>query len=258
MDEKSPDKEWDIDLDLRTRSGEPLRLTYGTNVETENRGIVVDEITAFIGSLKVGYLKIELFPEASLLEFFPSGVLNYMSHFSGHLVFPYGSESTDIKTADLATLQHVVDFFSTGFTGYAPRITLKTEDEFEPWYRSEVLSKKWLKPQVDRFDDFISRRLNQAFVAYSNTESPNRQVYETSYSGKGIGTAMYIAAALELERQGMALRGSETFNEKAKALWATLGKMGVVEMVGASRYVSAPLIRDRLGIMLPPEPAFSL
>jgi hypothetical protein len=152
----------------------------------------------------------------------------------------------------------VVDYFSTGYTGYAPRLILETTDEFFPWYRKNILSKKWLKPQVERFDDFISRRLNQAFVAYSNTESPNRQVYETSYSGKGIGTAMYIAAALELERQGMALRGSETFNDKAKALWATLDRMGIVETVETSRYVSAAFIRERLGITLPSAPAFSL
>ena len=257
MDEKTADQEWEIDLDLMTRSGEPLRLTYRTNVETENRGIVVDEITAFIGSLKVGYLKIELFPEASIPKFFPSGVLNYLSHFSGHLVFPYRHESTDVKTADLKMLQHVVDFFSTGFTGYAPRIVLDNSDEFEPWYRRNVLSSKWFKPQVERFDNFISRRVNQAFVAYSNTESPNRQVYETSYSGKGIGTAMYIAAALEMERRGMALRGSETCNEKANALWLSLEGMGIVETVGTSRYVSAPLIKERLGIMLPSEPALS-
>lgn len=257
MQSKTPDHEWEIDLDLKTNTGERLRMTYGMNVETENRGIIVDEITAFIGPVKVGYLKIELLPEASLPKFFPSGVLNYMSHFSGHLVFPYGMESTDIKIADLATLQHVVDYFSTGFTGYAPRIILENTEEFDPWYRTNVLSKKWLKPQVDRYAEFVNRRLNQAFVAIANTESPNKQVYETSYSGKGIGTAMYIAAAFELERQGMALRGSGTCNEKAEALWASLKRKGIVDVIGTSRYVSAPLIRERLDITLPSEPAFS-
>jgi hypothetical protein len=257
MQPKTPDQEWEIDLDLHTKTGERLRMTYGTNVETENRGIIVDEITAFIGPVKVGYLKIELLPEASLSKFFPSGVLNFMSHFSGHLVFPYGMDSTDIKTADLATLQHVVDYFSTGWTGYAPRIILESTDEFDPWYRKNVLSKAWLKPQVDRYDEFVNCRLNQAFVAYANTASPNKQVCETSYSGKGIGTSLYIAAAFELERQGMSLRGSGTCNEKAEALWAALHKKGIVEVVGTSRYVSAPLIRERLDIKLPSEPALS-
>ncbi|TLX16657.1 hypothetical protein [Rhizobium sp. MHM7A] len=258
MQPKTPDHEWEIDLDLRTKAGERLRMSYGTNVEAENRGIIVDEVTAFIGQVKVGYLKIELLPEASLPKFFPSGVLNYMSHFSGNLVFPYGMDSTDIKTADLATLQHVVDYFSTGWTSHAPRIILENTAEFDPWYRKNVLSKKWLKPQVDRYDEFVNRRLNQAFVAYANTESPNKQVYETSYSGKGIGTAMYIAAAFELERQGMALRGSEVCNEKAQALWASLNEKGIVESVGNSRYVSAPMIRERLGITPPSEIALSL
>lgn len=258
MQAKAPDQEWEIGLDLRTRTGEPLRMTYGTNVEVENRGIIVDEITAFIGSVKVGYLKIELLPETSLPKFFPSGVLNYMAHFFGHMVFPYDMESTDIRTADLRTLQHVVDYFSTGWTARAPRVVLEDTSEFAPWHREHVLGKKWLQPQIDSFDQFIKHRLNQAFVAYSNTDSPNKKIGETSYSGKGIGTAMYIAAAFELERQGMTLRGSGTCNEKADALWASMNKAGIVDVVGSARYVSASKIRDRLGITLPYEPSFSI
>jgi hypothetical protein len=70
MQSKTPDQEWEIDLDLRTRSDIPLRLVYSTNIECENRGIVVDAVSAFIGPTKVGYLKVELFPEASLQRFF--------------------------------------------------------------------------------------------------------------------------------------------------------------------------------------------
>lgn len=258
MEAKEPDEVWDIDLDLRTCAGVPLRLVYSTNVEKENRGIVVDEICAFIGPSKVGYLKIELLPEASLKTFFPSGVLNYMCHFPGEMIFPYGQESTDIKTADLATLQYAVQYFERKGVPGARDLVLENPTDFEPWYHKNVVKTRWIDARLKRYKEFLEFRLGKAFVAYSNTERPNKDFGEPSFIRQGIGTALYLAAALEMERQGMKLRASGMQNDSSKGIWCSFEDRGIVVTDGQHRYLSAPLIRERLGIMLPSASAFSL
>lgn len=258
MQSKTPDEQWEIDLDLRTRSNVPLRLVYSTNIECENRGIVVDAVSAFIGSSKVGYLKIELFPESSLQKYFPSGVLNYMSHFSGHMVLPYEQESTDIKTADLSTLQHVLKYLERNGITPARDFVLDDPKEFAPWFSKTILKGRWLAGHQKRYKEFLDFRLGKAFVAYSNTERPNHDFSEPTYSGNGIGTALYLAAALEIDRQGMRLRGSGLQSDSAQAIWQSFRNKGIVEMDEDRPYLSAPLIRSRLGIMLPSAPAFSI
>lgn len=248
MSSKKPDLEWDIDLDLHMRNGDPLKLVYGTNVETVNRGIVVDMVTAYRDDEKVGYLKIELFPTASVATFFPSGTLNYLAHFKGVDVFAYGEEATDIESADTATLQRIVDQFGSGWNARTTHVKLSDRSEFSAWFAGLQKTRYWKEKSAD-YQEFLDRRVEQAFVAYSNTSDPNQtNRLDVDGARRGIGTALYIAAAMELEKQGKQLRASGTRNDKATALWNSLSKKGIVEVVGDDQYLSAPMIRRRLGI----------
>jgi hypothetical protein len=174
------------------------------------------------------------------------------------MVLPYKQESADIKTADLATLQHVLEYLMRNGISPARDFVLDDPKDFEPWFCKTILKGRWLAGHQKRYKEFLDFRLGRAFVAYANTERPNHDSTEPSWSGMGIGTALYLASALEMDRQGMKLRGSGLQSDSAQAVWRSFGKKGVVDMDGDRPYLSAELIRSRLGIMLPSSSALSI
>jgi hypothetical protein len=54
----------ELDYDLETKTGEPLRFVYTERVAGTNRCFKLDEIAAYKGETKVGYILIENVPRS--------------------------------------------------------------------------------------------------------------------------------------------------------------------------------------------------
>jgi hypothetical protein len=181
-----------------------------------------------------------------------------MQHFAGNFVFPNDLESTDIKNTDIETLRYAAQFLSRNYFAPMPENGIETTSDFLSFYKTISKSKRFKSAQ-DAYKSFLDFRLDRAFVAYVNTIGAKHvEGFEDDNSRRGIGTALYIAGSLEMERQGMRLRASGVQSEQARSIWSSFEKRNLVEMDGDRRYISAPLIRENLGITLLSAPNFSI
>lgn len=259
--DKEPDERWKIDLDLLTKDGRPIELNYATNVEIPNRGLIYDEITAFVDGDKAGYMRIEILPPESIENYYPSGVLNYINNFVGITVFGGVDDwykPTDVKTADMDTLNHV-SYMLHAHGKVSENTTFQSFGDFRNWSANVLEKTKWFKSCQNQFEEFCSRK-NDPMVSFASTDTPNKIPFEKSWEGLGIGRAMYIAMALELERRGLQLRRSAMASDSAMRLWQTFERDGITEpgpVVNDDTQprLSADLIRMKLNIALPVDKA---
>ncbi len=257
---KAPDETWKIAIDLATKDGLPIDLYYNTNVEFPNRGYVCDEITAFVDGKTAGYLKVQNIPASNIPIFYPSGPLSYAFHIVGQSIFPYDIESQspiDIKTASLdilnSTLRRLQDY---SVRTELPRdFQFSSRDEFDHWFKKVLMKSHWYKDTEKGFKRFCEFNVDKPFVAYASTRRPNRGLEEESFEGRGVARAMYIAMALELEKQGLMLRRSATLFAGAVRLWKSFQRddvtvPGLVTEDGIQPILSPDKIRAKLGISL--------
>ncbi len=257
MRDKEPDETWPVDLGMMTKDGRHIDLVFSINVEEPNRGFVCDEIVAYVEGERAGFLRTMYVPSQSFQKFYPSGPLNYVNNIDGISLFDGQSdwrEGTDLLNSDLTTINHFVSKLNIYRIVYdlAP---FDSKEAFLNWFQKDFMKSRWYTEKQKRFDEFC-KDVDQPIVSYSSTCTPNRKVYEKSWQGLGIGRALYIGMALELEKRGMALRRSSMASESATRLWNTFERDGVIEPGPLVNNIMQPrlspeLIREKLDIALP-------
>lgn len=262
MNQKEPDETWKVELELTTKDGRPIEMFYNTNVEGPNRGYICDEITAYVEGEVAGFLKVQNIPASILAKFYPSGALNHACQNRGISIFPYSvneESPVDIKTADMDILNGLASYLQE--YGHVPRRdSFHSRDDFNHWFKTDLKKSRWYKDQVDDFKKFCDFNVDKPFVAYTSTRRPKRGLSEKSFEGMGVAKAMYIAMALELERQGLTLRRSETLFSGATHLWKRFELLALMVPGGQIEDKIQPIlspdrIRELLNISLPSQPS---
>ena len=244
--DKIPEREWTVELSLFTKDGKPILIKYKADVEHPNRGFITDKLEAYVDGELAGYLKIENVPFESLEKFYPSGPINYAAQIMGECdLLPYERDTADLKTCDLDTLNHVVAFFHRrSFTPSKARV--ENRAEFEDMFKKQIRKTSPYIRMDKAYRNFVDYRVDKPIVQFSNTEDPTQTFDpDRNFSGRGIGKALYIAAALELDTQGLTLRKSTLCSESAMALWNSLERDGLVRAGEAGRLEIDPqAVRD--------------
>lgn len=260
MHSKEPDRQYELDYGLATRDGTPLKFVYSVNVEVANRGFMVDDLSAYVDDTKVGYIRIENVPSASLVDFQPT-VFNYLSQIGGQNLLPWGSYHEHPQNLDREGLNR----FAKNIAYYLrPANAVPTFDEYgslEAWLRAEVYSSAWYKRGVKAFSEFKARHVDRPIVSYVNTTENLLRGLVGNHNGKGIGLALYQAAAMELERSGLQLHKCETISDRAKFLWSRFEDAGWTYVEGGRIKLNGGKIAASLGVTLQvsePEPSFSI
>jgi hypothetical protein len=233
---KTPANEWTVGQSLFTKDGAPIVITYKADVERPNRGFITDKLEAHVDGELAGYLKIENVPIESLNIFYPSGPINYAAQIQGKCVLPYRNETADLRTCDLATLNAIVSFFHRN-EGSMVKAQVECREEFEELFDKHIRKTRAYRRMDEAYREFVSYRVDKPIVQFSNTENP-AQSFDPSrrdFSRKGIGRALYIAAALELEARGLTLRKSTLCSDSAAALWGSLARDGLVTVRDGGR-----------------------
>lgn len=257
MRDKEPDETWKVDLDFETKDGRAIEMHYSTNVEEKNRGLVCDEIVAYVGGERAGFIRTQNLPTESISRYYPSGPLNYVNNFDGIPLFGAMEDwhrATDIKTASLETLNSLVSTLRSYAIIFGVE-NFSTRDDFKKWFDDDFKKSRWYKLKNKQFQDFCDDE-NKPFVIFASTDSPNRIYGEKSWEGLGIGRAMYLAMALELDKRGMALRRSSMSSDSAVRLWNSFERDGLTvpgKVVNGvmQPQLSADLIRERINLNLP-------
>lgn len=85
-----------------------VRFKYLDDIEGDNnRGWCVDEVKAYLGDEKVGYLKIAYIPAERFKEWNPS-ILSFIQQVNGTIIFPHEYKKLNWKKVPINVLRNSV------------------------------------------------------------------------------------------------------------------------------------------------------
>lgn len=224
----------------QTKAGE-VRLDYEQDVEPENRGFVVDMITAYLNDRKIGYLKMMYVPKEKFHQFFPS-VLHYESVMSGRSYIPYR-----VTRDESLRFQHWMEYSEEIKREMLENIlvSLRWHEQKKartlPIEKVEAWIRKFERQMADKkkgFKEFYSHTVNKPIVDFIHVDSGEwvddnkfgKSDERESMRRKGIGSLLYKAGAEWMKERGMRLYASGIQSSEAQAVWRKLidqGKVGI-------------------------------
>jgi len=187
-----------------------VELIWQENIYPENRGWVVDQLTAVIDGEEAAYLKVENIPLVEYNKWYKS-IFDYICRIGGHCL-SCSRDTIDIKSHltldDLINLHH----------RYYVKPVYKNFDEL--FLETEALVKNRYE---DQFDTFRKCHVDNPFPAYISVKR--------EYRRKGIALALYQEAAKHYAEKGLALRSSTCITKEAFSVWKKMESMGLVYWV---------------------------
>lgn len=248
----------EINYEFKTKDGDQIKFLITPDSEGDkNRGFQVDRIDAFVDSHHAGYIKLSYIPEERFREWYPS-VFHWMKHINGQSVLPYGIEKTPLDELSREDLKSAVEYINTSIR---PKFGKNKRDRAEYQFIESLFhTSGWsrsIKPDVlasdlhkalkiyekhilageggARFKKFYDYHVDKPFVDYINVFTGsdfNKNKLDDGnrdWRRQRIATALYIKAAKYLKDKGLKLHASGLQSDEAKAAWAHLEKMGIVE-----------------------------
>lgn len=240
-----------------------LKMEYIPVAEHLKAGMVSDHIYAYENGKKVGYLKIDRIDPKLFKEECPD-LWSYKQSWEGSSLFPYGSESTPIQERSYEDLVKALrsGYLHRGISSSARQMgwdesDIKIIDQIANEYRLDPNEFKQYADLVKRFflewpntrdGKALAKKvkdklayLTKPFVAYINTKENRHQGLDNDNSGRGIGTALYLAGSqwIRDRKLGKGLYASSVQSDDAKAIWSKFESKGMVAKDGERRYLKA-------------------
>lgn len=216
-----------LDYCLTTKDGEVMTFEFIHDAERENRGFVIDRLNAYIDDEMVGYLKVEYVGSDRFQDFYPSGIINYLTLIEGSIILPYESKKADLKKAHPELLNAVArNLYSYRFAREMPITLLGSYKEFNTWFREATKENTRLQRVTKGFREF-KKRIDKPFVAFICTDESQTNGVPRDNRGRGIATALYKVMAVELAKRGMPLRSSTLQAPEAAGIWEKFEKEGL-------------------------------
>jgi len=186
-----------------------IDFSYAENVAQENRGWIVDKVTATFNGQEAGYLKIGYIPKKNFEEFYPS-IIDYMDRIEGWWL---GKKKDGI-------LQYVRRILTHYDMDLLNKIDRDKERYDEKWAEElfPILEKEIYHKYKKKFLVFKEYWVDKPLVDYINVE--------IKYWDTGIGYGLYIAGAKWMAEKNMVLYASTTQSPRAKNVWIKMEKLG--------------------------------
>jgi GNAT superfamily N-acetyltransferase len=192
-----------------------MKLVRTENVEPENRGWVVDKITAEHLGEKVGYLKIEYIPQVEYDRWYPHA-LDYMVHIHGWCCGQRGAPDV-IATMTLDKFKSLAWYC---WKKEYPELTEGSElDHLVQQLESEVKER-----YSDKIATFKKQQVDNPKVAWVKVDVKHRR--------KGVATALYLEASKWMKEKGLTFRSSTIQSKSAIKLWESFVAQGIAKKSG--------------------------
>lgn len=217
--------------EYKTKLGQEITFTFDKDIESENRGWIVDKITAYVEGLSAGYIKIENIPQEQFENYYPT-IFNFMAQIAGmgnilplnkrHLHY---NELTDDELDKLIkSIGGIYSKYSDYWNEYIP--VPENRDQ-----KLELISdmEKNLDLTREKFDKFVENTVDKPLVAYISVEE--------EFQRNRIAIALYFTAADWLKKQGLKLYASGNQTGSSKTVWDYMEKHFDVAYDGNRRYL---------------------
>lgn len=211
-----------------TNDGEPIGFQIEEDVERENRGWVIDKITAYVNGVPVGYLKVSHIPKENFKRYYKS-IYSFLDQIGGHYLIPreavqdrfHASRDFDYKTLSEEHLRKLL--YNVVFRFKELDVPWNTEKEYVANFpdRKSLLAK--LKELEGILKNTTKGKQFKEFKLYQSRPFIDFiRVYE-EYRGQGIAEALYLVSTNWVnESKGLNLHSSTLQSPEAQAVWKRL------------------------------------
>lgn len=221
-----------LDYAFEDKIGRDIHFVMYEDSENPNRGFQLDEVAAYSGDDKVGYIKADYVSSKKWKEYYPSGVLNFLSQIGGKSIFDHQEgwkkPGTDLKKASSEILNKTAkNLIDCRYGRDKPQRPLETYGDFQNWFKQVVVPTRSYENALEEFHRFKAL-IDTPKVAYINTRESVYNGVMSDNSRLGIGGMLYKVMAKELDKRGMRLHSSTLQQPEATAAWEKLIKDGIV------------------------------
>jgi GNAT superfamily N-acetyltransferase len=186
-----------------------MEFVWQENICGENRGWIVDQVSAIIDGEIIGYLKVENIPLVEFRKWYGS-IFDYVDKIVGRS-FNCSSRIPDIKSfltkKDLIRANQSWFYNDVDASKSFEELLLGTERLLKDIYQKE-------------FSNFRKHHVDNPFPAFIRVNPGHRR--------KGIALALYQEAARYYAEKGLILRSSTCITKEAKAVWKKMESLGWV------------------------------
>lgn len=221
-----------LDYAFEDKSGREIHFVMYEDCDNPNRGFQLDMVAAYSGDDKVGYIKVDYVSSKKWDDYYPSGLLNYMSQIGGLSIFDllegWDKPGTDLRKASPEVLNKTAEkliYYRCGRS--MPQRSLETHADFQYWFKQVVVPTRSYENALADFQNFKAL-IDTPKVAYINTKVSTNNGVMSDNSRLGIGGMLYKVMAKELDKRGMRLHSSTLQYPEAKIAWEKLTKEGIV------------------------------
>lgn len=205
-----------------------LKIQRQYDIERENRGWVIDNITLFVDDEPAGYINIQNITEENFKKYYPNGFYDYLKKIAGYSL-PEDINELTIDDISHYRLYHTNKDFNS-LTG--------------PQKIKELIKNNPGKHKI--YKEFIKYHVNRPYVSYSSIygEHDSHKIYPIdqdnkknvvfekrskygptiSFKDKGLGKVLYVEAGIMLAESDLTLHKSQCISDSANKLWDKLAK----------------------------------
>lgn len=208
----------------KDKFGATVDLQFRENVDRENRGFEIDEVTATINGNLVGYLKVSNVPARNFKLYLPT-IWHYLGSIGGwnvdELFESHNGRAKNISWSEFLDLkikaaQYYYGFDSSNCSSYE-ELTKRVE---------KCRRHKENIAQFKRFESFYK---DKPYVDFVNVDTNTNRNMNVSHVGRGIGMMLYSAAAHSLKKKKLLLHGSSIQSTDAQRMWKYFEAAGWID-----------------------------
>lgn len=208
----------------KDKLGATVDLQFRENVDRENRGFEIDEVTATINGNLVGYLKVSNVPARNFKLYLPT-IWHYLGSIGGWYT-PELFEAHDGKAKPISCVEFLD--LKVKAAQYYYGLDCKNCSSYEELMKKAETCRRH-RENISQYKKFQAFYKDKPYVDYVNVGyHPSRQM-EIEHRGRGIGMMLYSAAAHSLKQKKLLLHASGLQSNDAQRMWKHFEDAGWTE-----------------------------
>lgn len=219
-------------LEAATKDGREITFNRIPDSEGDkNRGWQVDQLDAYLGNQKVGYIKLSYIPKKRFKRYYRS-IFNYLSQLTGKHVLPYKADTALPSELSDEELRKTFPQAYQAATNRYPKYDHSTNEYLHSGKPLKDLTREELLAAYKEIEKILIKNHEMYFLNFKKHTMDRPLVdfisVDENFRRLGVGQALYKEAAKWMAEQGMKVYASGVQSKPAEASWQSMEKQGIV------------------------------
>jgi len=220
----------------RSKTGDLLEFRYEIDVESENRGFIANEMSAWNANQKVGYLLVTYVPKDSFERYNPT-IWHFATNFGGLYYLDVKDQRNPFDYNDAE-----FDVFTNRYRSHIHWNADHVKTDRSEFKKMLETSQRFGKLKEDQ-RQFVAFHVDRPYVGYINAGEASCNGCLSDHRGEGVGFLLYLMTARRLAQDGLELHSSSLQQEEPARIWSRFAASGWAVDDGQKRMM---LVKDAI------------